>query len=128
MKGFRRPAGGQPWQTNFATTWRLPTPRSSHRHPRHPYALGTVCPHPPSHFMATHILMQSTLDHPKGTPTVRPHADIREAPLASYYSTCTHKRWRETERERERERGRKRERERERERRGDRRYQPHPTF
>ena len=28
MKGFRRPAGGQPWQTNCATTWRLPAPRS----------------------------------------------------------------------------------------------------
>ena len=29
MKGFRRPAGGQPWQTNCATTWRLPTPSRS---------------------------------------------------------------------------------------------------
>ena len=32
----------QPWRTNCATTWRLPTPRSR-GHPRHPYVLGTVC-------------------------------------------------------------------------------------
>ena len=28
MKGFRRPAGGQPWQTNYATTWAYPLTRT----------------------------------------------------------------------------------------------------
>ena len=52
-----------------------------------PYELGIVCPHPPSHFMATHILMQSSLDHPKRTTRV-PYAHmLRSAKHPSYYST-----------------------------------------
>ena len=66
-EGLRGPAaaGGQPWLTNCATTWRLPTPRSRGQ-PRHPYVLATrytqqlpyttTLPH--ALHMATHIHMQ----------------------------------------------------------------------